>query len=97
MAVSKNEAQRLSNDAAEIGAHVLRGVLKVGSEGAKIGQTDVLAWLAKNAGSEVMLIAVPLGARLGQSETKICHTCGREYTGEACPHCTEARARLRGR
>jgi hypothetical protein len=96
MTVSKNEAQRLSQDAAEMGARMVRGVLKVGTEGAKIGQTDILAWLAKDAGSEVMLIVLPLGARLGQSEAKICYTCGRDYTGEACPHCTEARARLRG-
>jgi hypothetical protein len=96
MTVSRNEAQRLSKDAAEIGARMVRGVLKVGTDGAKVGQTDLLAWLAKDAGSDVMLIALPLGARLGQDEVKICYTCGRNYTGEACPHCTEARARLRG-
>jgi hypothetical protein len=96
MTISKSEAQRLSKDAAAMGARIVRGVLKVGSAEARIGQTDVLTWLDKDAGSEVMLIVVPLGARLGQNEAKICYTCGRDYTGEACPHCAEARARLRG-
>jgi hypothetical protein len=96
MPVSKSDAQRLSKDAAEMGAHVLRGVLQVGQEGVKIGQTDAMDWLAPYAGTEVILIVTSIGQRMITNEQKICYTCGRDYRGDACPYCTEARARLRG-
>ncbi|MBN1995296.1 MAG: hypothetical protein JW953_21580 [Anaerolineae bacterium] len=96
MPVSKSDARRLTKEATEIGAHVLRGVLTVGPEGAKIGETDILAWLTQYAHEELMLIVAPIGKIFIESEVKICYTCGRDYTGDNCPHCAEARARLRG-
>jgi hypothetical protein len=29
-------------------------------------------------------------------EERVCRTCGRKYIGVECPHCREARVRLRG-
>ena len=96
MAISKSDARRLTKEATEIGAHVLRGVLTIGPAGARVDETDVLDWLAQYAGKELMLIATPVGKLFIESEVKICYTCGRDYTGDTCPYCAEARARLRG-
>jgi hypothetical protein len=30
-------------------------------------------------------------------DPRTCRTCGREYYGIECPHCRDARIRLRGR
>jgi hypothetical protein len=30
-------------------------------------------------------------------DPRVCRTCGREYFGMECPHCRDARMRLRGR
>ncbi len=96
MAISKTEARKLTINVTEMGAQVLRGVLTIGPEGAIINEVNVLEWLAQHAGSEVMLIATPVGSTVSESEVKTCPRCGRDYKGEACPHCAEARARLRG-
>jgi hypothetical protein len=96
MAISKSDARRLTKDATEMGAHVLRGALKVGPEGVKIGETNVLEWLAQYANSELVLIATKVGTSFIESDLKICYTCGRDYRGDTCPYCAEARARLRG-
>jgi len=96
MAISKSEARSLAKDATEIGAHVLRGILKADTGGAKIGETDVLEWLSQYTDKEVVLIVSAVGKGFIESEVKICYTCGRDYTGDTCPYCAEARARLRG-
>jgi hypothetical protein len=96
MAISKSDARRLAKEAMEIGAHVLRGVLTIDPEGAKVGETNVLDWLAQYADNELVLIATPVGKVFIESKVKICYTCGRDYMGDACPYCAEARARLRG-
>ena len=96
MTISKSDARRLTKEATEIGARVLRGVLKVDSEGAKIGDSNVLEWLSQYADTELILIVSPVGRSYIESEVKICYTCGRDYTGDTCPYCAEARARLRG-
>jgi hypothetical protein len=96
MAISKSDARHLAKEATEIGAHVLRGVLTIGPEGAKVGETNVLDWLAQYADKELVLIATSVGQVFIESEVKICYTCGRDYTGDTCPYCAEARARLRG-
>jgi len=96
MAVSKSDARRLTKDATEIGGHVLRGVLKVGPDGAKVGDTNLLEWLQQFDGSELMLVGMRVESSYIESDMKICYTCGRDYRGDTCPYCTEARARLRG-
>lgn len=80
----------------EMGAHVLRGVLTVGPDGIKIDDRDISEWLDQHANTELILIAAPVGEVAIESQIKSCYTCGRDYTGDNCPHCAEARARLRG-
>jgi hypothetical protein len=96
MAISKSDARKLAINVSEMGAQVLRGVLTVGPEGAKINGVNVLDWLVQHTGSEVMLIATPVGGNASADEEKTCSRCGRDYKGDACPYCAEARARLRG-
>lgn len=97
MTVSKSEARRLAKSAIEMDAHVLRGILEIGPEGATINGTDVLAWLARYAGSDLILVAAPVGGEgWGNDEVKACRRCGRDYTGDGCLYCAEVRARLRG-
>lgn len=96
MAISKSEARQLAINAAEMGAHILRGVVTIGPNGATITETDVSEWLAQYANVEIMLIAAPVNTVAIENDLKSCYTCGRDYRGEACPHCAEARARLRG-
>lgn len=96
MTISKSEARQLTINVTEMGAQVLRGVLTLGSEGATINNVAVLDWLAQHAGVEIMLIATPVGHAVDENELKTCPQCGRDYKREACPHCAEARARLRG-
>jgi len=95
VAISKNDARRLAKDGAEMGAYILRGRLVIGPDGVKIGDRDVTEWLARHADSELILIAAPIG-QIVLGQIKSCFTCGRDYEGEACGYCTEARARLRG-
>jgi len=96
MAISKSEARKLAKDGLEMGAHVLRGLVTVGPDGVKIDDQDITEWLARHENSELILIAAPVGKIAIESKTKTCYTCGRDYTGDSCPHCAEARARLRG-
>lgn len=96
MAISKSDARRLAMNATEIGAYILRGVLTIESDGIKVNGTNVSEWLAQHANSELMLIATPVGKGVIESDVKSCHTCGRDYKGDSCPYCAEARARLRG-
>lgn len=96
MAISKIEARQLMIGAAEIGAQVLRGILTLGPEGIEIDGMNVTEWLTHYADAELLLIAAPVGKIAVESELKSCYTCGRDYTGETCPYCAEARARLRG-
>jgi len=96
MTISKSEARKLTINVTEMGAQVLRGVLTVGPEGATINNVPVLEWLAQHTGVEIMLIATPVGSAVDASELKTCSRCGRDYKGDTCPNCAEARARLRG-
>jgi hypothetical protein len=95
--ISRNEAHRLARDAADLGAQVLRGTVALEADGVKVGDTSILDWLAQLNGSELMLIAVPVGkVSKPREEVQSCNTCGRDYTGTHCPYCAEAWARLRG-
>lgn len=97
--ITKREARRLRLQTAEMGGQILQGRLTMGPDGLEIEGTNVLEWLAAYADAEVALMVAPVddeGAR-GGGPLQSCHTCGRDYRGEVCPHCAEARARLRGR
>jgi len=96
MAISKSDARKLTINVTEMGAQVLRGVLQIEEGKATINNVEVLDWLARHAGVEIMLIATPVGSAVDESELKTCPRCGRDYKGDACPHCAETRARLRG-
>jgi len=79
-----------------MGARVLRGTLKIEANSPMVDETSLLDWLAQLAGSELMLIALPVDEKTEEEDLKTCHTCGRDYKGNRCPYCAEARARLRG-
>jgi hypothetical protein len=96
MAISKSDARRLTINVTELGAQVLRGLLTIGPDGATVNGVNVSEWLAQHVGTELMLIATPVGQAVTVSEWQTCSRCGRDYKGETCPHCAEARARLRG-
>ena len=94
--ISKSDAQELASQAMDMGAGALRGFVHRGeAEEWIVGSTDVNTWLGRYEGFELILLAVPIGER-GTAEVKTCRTCGREYEGDACPHCQTARKRLRG-
>lgn len=95
--ISRNDAHRLAREAVGLGAQVLRGTVALEADGVKVGDTSIFDWLAQLTGSELMLIAVPVGrVAKPREEVQSCNTCGRDYTGPTCPYCAEARARLRG-
>ncbi|MCG3208244.1 MAG: hypothetical protein FOGNACKC_01847 [Anaerolineae bacterium] len=96
MAISRSDARQLAKHSAEMGARVLRGTLTIEPDGLTIDGTRLAEFLAEYNGSEFILIAAPIGRSYIESEIKTCFTCGRDYRGDQCPHCAEARARLRG-
>ncbi len=96
MAISKTDARKLIINVTEMGAQVLRGVLHIEGGKATINNVEVLEWLTRHAGAEIMLIATPVGSAVDDNELKTCPRCGRDYKGDTCPHCAETRARLRG-
>ena len=96
MAISKSEARKLAKNGVEIGAQVLRGIVSFGPNGVQVDGTDISTWLAQHAKAELILIAAPIETLSAEAEVKTCLTCGRDYTGNRCPYCAEARARLRG-
>lgn len=95
MTVSRTDALKLSTAAYDMGAEVLRGILRRAAEDAHwtIGDTDLDELLQRFGDQELLLIVVPVGAR--PSERNICRTCGTEYVGDECPNCREVRQRLR--
>ena len=98
MTIPKSDAQELAIRAHEMGASVLRGSLQRLDEqrGWAVGNIHLRDWLARYVGRDLILIALAIGEER-DSPTSTCGTCGREYSGSHCPHCREARERLRGR
>ena len=96
MAISRTDARHLAKVGAEMGARVLRGTLIIDADRATINDINLLEWLADHHGTEFLLIAAPVGRSGVEQEIRTCYTCGRDFTGDRCPHCAEARARLRG-
>jgi hypothetical protein len=95
MNISRTDALNLSTTAYEMGADILRGLLEKSSaaSGWMIGDSSLNEWLEKYKGQELILIVAPVGSP--STAKQVCGTCGREYTGNQCPHCREVRQRLR--
>ena len=97
MSVRKASVLELATAAYDLDASVTRGQLLKSSDGAwTIGGMNVATWLAKYDGQEIVLIAASLDDKR-EVPPRTCPRCGREYVGAYCPHCREARMRLRGR
>jgi len=88
---------KLAAAAYEMELEVMSGVLQQMGDGRwRIGEHDLLTWLEKHQGEDLVLV---LGSLADERpvETRTCRTCGREYVEMECPHCRGNRVRLRGR
>ncbi|MGB9776165.1 MAG: hypothetical protein ACPLYD_02755 [Anaerolineae bacterium] len=95
-AVRKAALRELAAAAYELDAGVIQGELRQGDRGEwSVGDTSLADWLEPYAGQQVYLIIASLEDER-PLPTKVCGTCGTEYTGAECPRCREARVRLRG-
>ncbi len=96
MSMRKATVLDMATAAFELDAAVKRGVLhRVEGRLAIMGE-DVDSILKRYEGQEIVLIAASLNDER-PIEPRVCRTCGREYFGLECPHCRDARMRLRGR
>jgi hypothetical protein len=96
MPISKLEARELMSRAYEMGAAVLKGVVRRLENGSWVVNDEPLeSWLEEQRGSEVVLVAAEVAE--GQGTRRVCRTCGTEYEGYECPRCREVHRRLRGR
>ncbi len=97
MSLRKATVLELASAAYDMDASVKRGVLLKDAEGRwTIGGEDLTEWLDQFAAQEVVLISASLSDNRPVTP-RTCRTCGREYVGLECPHCRDARIRLRGR
>jgi hypothetical protein len=92
--VPKANVQRLAGMALDLGAAVLRGTVMLEGARYRVGDTYLDTWLEKYSGQQLLLVAAAIDAE--SDPPKTCGVCGRDYTGEVCPYCREARRRLRG-
>ncbi len=96
MSLRKASILKLASAAYEMGLQVLRGELERGLGGQlQVNQRSLADWLREMEGQEVVLIAASLDDDR-EPVVRTCRTCGREYVEHECPHCREARIRLRG-
>jgi hypothetical protein len=80
----------------EMGATVLNGLLRRTEDGTWVIDDDPLGErLRPIEGQQVIFVVAPIGEAAGR--TRVCSVCGREYEGYECPHCRQARRRLRRR
>ena len=96
MSLRKASVLEMATAAYELDASVKRGTLKQIDGHWTVMGDDLDNWLRPFDGQEVVLIAASLSDER-PLEPHICRTCGREFVGVECPHCREARIRLRGR
>jgi hypothetical protein len=93
-----SDARNLATRAHELGATTLRGQLeRLQSGGWAVDGRSVEEVLAELEGRQVYLIVVAPDTPGAFAARRTCRTCGRDYEGSECPHCREARLRLRGR
>ncbi len=88
---------KLASTAYEMKLDVMSGVLAHQENGRwLVGSHDLLAWLQRHEGEEVVLVLGNLDDER-PVEVRTCGTCGRDYTDLECPTCRANRLRLRGR
>ena len=96
MSLRKASVLEMATSAYELDAAVKRGILlRVDGRFTIMGE-DLDSVLQRFEGQEIVLIAASL-ADDRPIDPRTCRTCGREYFGTECPHCRDARIRLRGR
>ncbi len=96
MSLRKATVLEMASAAYEMDAAVKRGILhKIDGRWTIMGD-DLDEWLDHFNEQEIVLIAASL-ADERPIDPRTCRTCGREYYGIECPHCRDARIRLRGR
>lgn len=96
MSVRKASVLELATAAFELDASVMRGRLSRLPNGTwALDGRPVHDWLARYEGQELVLIAASLDDPRDMP-SRTCPRCGRDYQGAYCPHCHEARIRLRG-
>ena len=96
MSLRKASVLEMATAAYELDAAVKRGILQRVEGRWTIMGDDLDAVLNRFEGQEIVLIAASLNDER-PVDPRVCRTCGREYYGIECPHCRDARIRLRGR
>ncbi len=95
MSMRKASVLEMATAAYEMDAAVKRGVLQRMEGRLTIMGEAVDSILDRFEGQEIVLIAASLNDER-PIDPRVCRTCGREYYGLECPHCRDARIRLRG-
>jgi hypothetical protein len=96
MSLRKASVLEMATAAYELDAAVKRGILHRVEGRLMIMGEDLESVLQRFEGQEIVLIAASLNDDR-PVDPRTCRTCGREYFGMECPHCRDARIRLRGR
>ncbi len=96
-AYRKASIRELASAAYELNSGVVEGRLHRDAEDGRwmVDDAKLNEWLSRYDGQEIVLIVASLEDDR-PILPKVCRTCGREYKGIECPHCREARIRLRG-
>src|SRR5512140_3624825 len=95
MGLRKAAILKLVTQAQELEVGVQRGRLTRDDAGRwLLDQGELLSFLQKYEGHEVVLIAAALDDER-PATVRTCSRCGRDYTDPECPHCAETRHRLR--
>ena len=96
MSLRKAAVLDLATAAYEVDADVKRGALKKVDGRWTVADHELNQVLDRFEGQEVVLIVASLTDER-PLEPRVCTRCGRDFVGIECPHCREARIRLRGR
>lgn len=96
MSLRKAAVLDLASAAYEVDAEVKRGILKKVDGQWAVAEQGMSDWLDRFEGHEVVVIVASMSDDK-PVEPRICRTCGRDFVGVECPHCRQARIRLRGR
>jgi hypothetical protein len=97
-ALRKASIRELASAAYELDSGVLEGCLQRNPKDGRwtVDDTEIDKWLTRYDGQQVVLIVASLDDKR-PVPSKICRTCGTEYTSIECPRCRAVRIRLRGR